>query len=203
MTGERDEHWDGVYQTKAGDEVSWFQTEPTTSLRLLLEVDPAPTSVIDVGAGASRLAATLVGAGIADVTVLDVSAAALEQVRALLPELPTDAFVIADVTGWTPTRTWGAWHDRAVFHFLIDAADRAAYVAAARAALDPGAVAVVGTFAADGPEQCSGLPTARYDATELAAAFGDGFVLEHAEREIHRTPSGGEQAFTWVVLRRT
>lgn len=203
MTAARDEHWDDVYRTKALDEVSWFQAEPSTSLRLLLGTQPAPTSVIDVGAGASALADALVAAGVDDVTVLDVSEAALATVRERLADLPPDAFVVADITDWTPERTWDAWHDRAVFHFLTDPDDRAAYVAAARAALRPGAVAVIATFAADGPEMCSGLPTARYDADALAAELGDGFVLEHAEREVHRTPAGADQAFTWVVLRRT
>jgi SAM-dependent methyltransferase len=203
VTAARDEHWDDVYRTKAHDEVSWFQTEPTTSLRLLLKHEPAPASVIDVGAGTSALPDALVAAGVGDVTVLDVSEAALATVSERLAAVPPEAFVVADVTAWTPPRTWAAWHDRAVFHFLTDAADRAAYVAAARAALGPGGFAVIATFAADGPEMCSGLPTARYDADALAAEFGDGFALEHAERELHRTPAGAGQAFTWVVLRRT
>ena len=203
MTAERATHWDTVYRTKQIDEVSWFQTEPTRSMQLLTEATPCPTSVIDVGAGASVLLDSLLDAGIADVTVLDISEEALAAVRRrTAARSPAPSFVVADLLSWTPARHWDAWHDRAVFHFLTDPDDRASYVATATRAVAPGGIAVVATFAPDGPEQCSGLPTVRYDAEQLAAAFGVGFDLERTEREVHRTPSGGEQPFTWVVLRR-
>ena len=135
--------------------------------------------------------------------VLDISEEALAAVRRrTAARSPAPSFVVADLLSWTPARHWDAWHDRAVFHFLTDPDDRASYVATATRAVAPGGIAVVATFAPDGPEQCSGLPTVRYDAEQLAAAFGVGFDLERTEREVHRTPSGGEQPFTWVVLRR-
>lgn len=199
-------HWERVYTTKAAGEVSWFQSVPATSLRLVRQAaEPAagPVSVLDVGAGASTLVDLLLANRITDVTVLDASQAALDLVAERLGELAGRVTrVCADLLGWSPVRTYTIWHDRAVFHFLTEEADRTGYVALATAAVEPGGALVIATFAADGPTSCSGLPTARYDAAELATQFTAAFVLEHAEREEHRTPSGGIQPFTWVVLRR-
>jgi SAM-dependent methyltransferase len=195
-------HWDRVYRTKAVDEVSWYQAAPATSTRRLLGVAPCPSSVIDVGAGASLLADALLDAGLTDLTLLDVSEASLAVVRDRLADRRQHVtFVVADVLTWEPQRQWDAWHDRALFHFLVDSQARAKYVATATRAIAPSGVAVVGCFALDGPQQCSGLPTARYDADGIAAQFGDAFRLERVEREVHRTPGGADQPFTWVVLR--
>lgn len=210
------EHWDTVYGTKATDEVSWFQRQPTTSQRLLTSVSSPLGAVIDVGAGASTLVDTLLDEGWSDVTALDVSAKALALVRDRISDrvsdqphdLPRDrpgsaSFVVANVLSWQPERTYDAWHDRAVFHFLVRPEQRDQYVATVSRAVRSGGVVVLGTFAADGPTQCSGLPTARYDADGLAAVFEPGFSLERSEREEHVTPGGAVQPFTWVVLRRT
>ena len=212
------EHWSEVYQTRLAHEVSWYQADPTVSLRLLRSLRPRPMSVIDVGAGASVLVDALIdeaharAAGLdtpapdtpaLDITLLDVSQSALDVVRRRLSGRDRGVtYLVADIVGWSPPRQWDAWHDRAVFHFLVDATQRAAYVDAASRGVAPGGALVIGAFALDGPQQCSGLPTARYDADGLAAAFGDAFTLEHTEREVHRTPGGADQAFTWVVLRR-
>jgi SAM-dependent methyltransferase len=196
--------------------VSWFQRKPTTSLRLLTSVAPPSSTVIDIGAGASTLADSLLKAGWSDVTVLDVSATALALVRdrfgVMVRDQPSDqlgegqgaaSFVVADVLSWKPERTYDAWHDRAVFHFLVRPEQREQYVATAASAIRPGGFLVLGTFAADGPTQCSGLPTSRYDAEALAEVFAAAFTLEHSEREEHVTPGGAVQPFTWAVLRHT
>ncbi len=197
------EHWDTVYATKSTGEVSWFQSEPATSLRLLGQSLSAPDSLIDVGAGDSTLVDFLLDAGWTDVTILDVSVEALQRVRNRLgARSETVNFVAGDVRSWLPERTYDVWHDRAAFHFLVEATERDRYVEMATAAVVPGGVVVLGSFATDGPDRCSGLPTARYDADDLARVFGAGFILEHAEREAHTTPWGVVQAFTWVVLRR-
>lgn len=196
-------HWNSVFETKASDEVSWFQAEPTTSVRLLERWASPAGSVIDIGAGASTLLDALLDAGWHDVTVLDVSEAALTKVRNRLDDRAQDVnFVTTDVRSWQPDRTYDAWHDRAVFHFLVETADRDRYVAKAAAAVTPGGVVVLATFAADGPTECSGLPTSRYDTEGLVRTFGGAFALEHAEREEHTTPFGTIQPFSWVVLRR-
>ncbi|MFC5177179.1 class I SAM-dependent methyltransferase [Nocardioides taihuensis] len=196
----RQAHWEDVYSSKGVDEVSWFQRDPEVSLRL---VAGAPGSVVDVGAGASVLVDRLLEAGRTDVTLLDLSPAALTVTRERLgPAADGVTFVAADVVGWDPDRTFDCWHDRAVFHFLTDPARQAAYVATAGRLVAPRGAVVLGTFAADGPTQCSGLPTARHEPADLATLFAHDFDLEHAERETHRTPWGAEQHFTWVVLRR-
>lgn len=196
-------HWDDVYRAKRLDEVSWFQAEPAMSLRLLTGIVPRPRSVIDVGAGGSVLVDALLDAGFGDVTVLDLVGSALAAVRSRLAERSRDVtFVVADVVRWELPRQWDAWHDRAVFHFLTEPHDRAKYVQVAARAVARGGVAVIGTFASDGPDHCSGLPTARYDADGLSAQFATAFWLERSEREEHVTPAGVVQQFTWVVLRR-
>lgn len=159
--------------------------------------------MIDIGAGASTLVDALLDIGWEDVTVLDISETALTKVGNRLGQrAKAVTFVAADVRSWQPTRTFDAWHDRAVFHFLVEPADRDHYVAMATEAVPPGGVALLATFAADGPTECSGLPTSRYDTDQLVRAFGPSFALEHAERELHTTPFGTIQPFTWVVLRR-
>jgi hypothetical protein len=107
--------------------------------------------------------------------------------------------VRADLLDWEPDRRYGLWHDRAVFHFLVDPERRATYVATLEAALAPGGAVVLGTFASDGPAVCSGLPVCRYAAGELAAALGDAFEVVATRREVHVTPRGVMQPFTWVA----
>lgn len=153
-----------------------------------------------MGSGASTLVDGLLAAGWSDLTLLDVSEEALDRVRARLGGLARRVrFVASDARVWHPERRYGAWHDRAVLNFLVDPGDRARYVEVAARAIRPGGVAVIGAFATDGPSQCSGLPTVRYDTAGLAAALAPPFVLEHAEREEHRTPAGIVQPFSWVV----
>jgi SAM-dependent methyltransferase len=196
-------HWDRVH---GGDERerSWFREDPGPSFRLVHDAASGPDApVIDVGAGTSRLVDRLLAAGHTDVTVLDVSATALARLSERLGPDPRVTAVIDDVRDWRPDRTYDVWHDRATFHFLVDDAEAAAYVASARTAVREGGHAVIATFAPDAPETCSALPVRRRDAAALAEAFGSAFELVHDEREEHRTPGGALQPFTWVVLRRT
>jgi trans-aconitate methyltransferase len=200
MTGSGPQHWDNLFLTTDPEQVSWYQGTPATSLRLIAD---APGSVIDVGGGTATLVDELLVAGRGDVTVLDISPSALDATRR---RLASDArqvhFTVADITAWSPARRFDVWHDRAVFHFLTDDAQRLRYVELVSASVTQNGVAILGTFAEDGPTHCSGLPVARYSADALAELFATGFVLEHAEREIHETPAGTAQAFTWVKLRK-
>lgn len=196
-------HWDEVYGTKAAAEVSWFEREPSTSLSLieLAGADPA-AGAVDVGGGASPLAAALLQRGWRDLCVLDLSAKALAANRGALGGRASEVdWVVADVTTWVPPRRYGLWHDRAVLHFLVDEAEQAAYAACLRSALAPGGSVVVGTFAPDGPDSCSGLPVARHDASDVAKLLGPSFELIADRRETHVTPWGAEQRFSWAVLR--
>lgn len=195
-------HWDDVHA--GGDETrSWYQQQAVMSLRMLGTAGVTPAdSVIDVGGGASVLAGTLLERGFGDVTVLDISAAALSYARERLGRRSSAVhWLTEDLLRWKPARTWQVWHDRAVFHFLTTPADQDRYLRATEAATRPGAVAVLGCFAPDGPEYCSGLPVARYSAWELADRF-EGWTLISADREEHRTPDGTAQPFTWVALAR-
>jgi trans-aconitate methyltransferase len=201
----RQAHWQGVYTSKREAEVSWFQESPAISLELieLAGVSPA-TAIIDVGGGTSRLVDALVDRGFRAVSVLDVSAAALETAKVRLGARGNQVeWIVADITAWQPTRLYEFWHDRAAFHFLTDEHDRAAYVACLTKALRPGGHAMIATFAPDGPERCSGLPVMRYDAQSLAAVLGGAFRLTTSRRHEHSTPWGATQRFQFSLFRRT
>jgi SAM-dependent methyltransferase len=198
------ENWDRAYSTNHETDVSWFQPVPQRSLALISAVVPNLTaSVIDVGGGASRLVDELLALGHSDVTVLDVSQAALDRARARLGRLANKVpWIVADITQWAPTRSWDIWHDRAVFHFLVEAKDQDAYVAALGAVTRPGSTATISTFALHGPERCSGLPVQRYGPEALAARIGSRFELVSQDLEAHATPSGHIQNFAYTVLKR-
>ncbi len=201
---DRAEHWAQVYGRRGDTQVSWFAAEPAQSLALLdaCGVDPRMPA-IDVGAGAARMVDALLTRGFADVTALDVADDGLSYARERLGAAAGQVrWVVTDLLDWVPDRRFGFWHDRAVFHFLTDPADRRRYRELLAAALAPGALVVIGTFAADGPPSCSGLPTARYSPGELAAELGDGLRVVAARREEHRTPTGAVQPFTWLALER-
>ena len=204
MTVARQEHWNEVYRTKAPDSVSWYQPTPEPSLRALGDLQvPVTASLIDVGGGASSLVDSLIGLGFSDLTVLDIAAPALEVAKARLGTAAAAVhWVVADMTTWRPDRTYDIWHDRAVFHFLTEPEQRAAYRHALEAGTSQDSFVTVATFAADGPERCSGLPVRRYDAATLSDELGAGFVLQRDWREEHTTPGGGVQVFHWCVFRR-
>lgn len=193
------EHWDHVYERRGKSAVSWYQPVPNRSLRLVTDA-VASGHVVDVGAGASGLAANLITRGYS-VTLVDISHQVLDLDRNELGNGVT--YVEADVLAWKPARQFDCWHDRAFFHFLVDPRDQARYAETAAAAVAPGGALVMGVFAEDGPTSCSGLPAVGHSPDELEALFAGAFTLEHAEREEHRTPQGVVQPFTWVVLRRT
>lgn len=195
-------HWDAVYSSKRADAVSWFQAVPTVSLELLAVDGSLPASVVDVGGGESVLVDHLLARGVEHVTVVDVAEVALRHVESRMGHHPGLDTVAADVVSWQPSRTFRAWHDRAVLHFLVEDDDRESYVRLAAAAVEPGGIVVVGCFAPEGPEACSGLPVRRAGADELARLFAPRFTLVRARGELHITPGGAEQHFAWVVLRR-
>jgi len=199
----RQAHWEKVYTTKGENEVSWFQQSPAPSFELIVQAGATHASaIIDIGGGASRLVDHLVEQGFADITVLDLSAAALEAARRRLESLADRVhWIVADATAWEPAKAYDIWHDRAAFHFLTDEKDRAAYVARLEQAVKAGGHAIIGTFALDGPEKCSGLPVARYDSAGLAQALGPGFRLVHTRRHEHATPWGSRQMFQFSVFR--
>ena len=217
------EHWETVYRNKAVDQVSWFQPHAETSLRLIesLLADAGPSQggersereggapdrsarIIDVGAGASVLVDDLLDAGYQHLTVLDIAASALAVSRARLGERAAQVeWRVGDVTTVAlPEAGFDLWHDRAVFHFLTDAADRRRYVEQVLRAVRPGGHVIVATFGPDGPLQCSNLDVCRYAPDGLHGEFGAAFELLGHHAEVHRTPAGRDQAFVYCYCRR-
>lgn len=197
-------HWEAVYETKAPDAVSWFQPNAERSLAMIRRVAPAAdAAVIDVGGGASVLVDDLLSAGYQNLTVLDLAGSALKVAQARLGSAAAGVkWIEADVrTAPLPEGGYAVWHDRAVFHFLTDPADRAAYVRQVQRAVRPGGYVLVATFAEDGPTRCSGLPVARYSPDALHREFGGEFELLTSERESHATPMGTEQSFIYCLCR--
>ena len=202
----RAQTWDEVFARTSAGERSWDGADLSWSTDLLDRADPGHRSVVDIGCGESALIEALIASRWQEITLLDVSAVALARVAQRLDAagLATARveLVAADLLDWQPERTFTAWHDRAVLHFLTDPADRAAYVRLAGRAVVPGGALVLGGFAVDGPEKCSGQPVARRSPEALAAEFAADFTCEDAWTRVHITPWEAEQWFTWVLLRR-
>lgn len=197
-------HWDNVYRTKAADQVSWYRPHLERSLAFIAAAAPAAdAAIIDVGGGESTLVDDLVARGCRDVTVLDVAPLAIAAAKARLGAAAERVhWLVADITAVElPPQRYDLWHDRAVFHFLTRPEDRAAYVRQALRAVRAGGYVVVATFGPQGPEKCSGLPVVRYDADRLHDEFGPAFRLADSAVELHRTPAGAIQQFTYCFCR--
>ena len=198
------DHWNTVYGTKGEHDVSWFEALPSVSLEMLEAAGLTDeTCVLDVGGGDSRLVDALVGKGLDCVAVLDVSGVALRRAQDRLGPAATPLMWIeSDVTAEWHLKPMDIWHDRAVFHFLTRAEDRAQYRARLHETLKVGGSVIVATFAPNGPQTCSGLPVARYSPGELAAELGDDFELVEARSYDHHTPFGTIQPFVYARLTR-
>ena len=195
-------HWERVY-ARGPEQASWYEESPDLSTELVLS-DGVPGSVIDVGAGASLLPDALLDAGVERVALIDLSMTALALTATRLEERANRVTtMVGDVLTHRFDEHYDVWHDRAVFHFLTEREQREVYAAQARRAVRPGGLVVIGAFAEDGPDVCSGLPVERYDAASLAAELGEGFTLVVSRRAEHHTPRDAVQPFTWVVLRRS
>jgi len=204
MSCGRKAQWEEVYRQKGIDGVSWFQVEPQPSLAALDRFEVRTTdAIIDVGGGASSLVDRLFDRGWHDITVLDLAQSALDAAKSRLGDRSDGiTWIQADITQWSPRRSFNVWHDRAVFHFLTEQPDREAYKAALAKGLVPGGLLIMATFAPDGPQKCSGLPVVRYDAKDLLSELGDGFELLDDWREEHVTPWGDKQPFVWCAFRK-
>lgn len=194
-------HWDGAY-AQGETTRSWFETEPVMSLRMIDAAGVGTTAgVVDIGGGTSRLVDHLLARGHDDLTVVDVSAAALRIAQERLgDDAATVQWVRADIRDYSSGRVFDVWHDRAVLHFLTEEVDQRRYRDILDAATGPGAVAVFGCFALDGPTHCSGLPVMRRDANDLADFLGAAWSMIAHDRELHTTPSGAVQPFTWATF---
>lgn len=198
-------HWENIHQTKTATQVSWYQEHSLLSLQFIVNTGIDKNSqIIDVGGGISTLVDDLLKSGYQNVTVLDISASALKTAQQRLgPSAKKITWIEADVTqALLPYQFYDVWHDRAVFHFLTQLADRQHYIDTVRHVVRPGGHVIVATFASDGPERCSGLDVVRYNPDELHNEFGDGFDLVDSTRETHHTPFGTEQKFIYCYCRK-
>jgi len=196
------QHWDHVYSCRAADQVSWYQQQPQPSLEWIQRLAPERSSrILDVGGGTSLLVDALLDCGYSDLTVLDLSAAALATSRQRLAERSEAVrWIVADILADAlPLPAFDLWHDRAVFHFLVEPADRQRYVSQLQRSLRPGGLLILATFAEDGPERCSGLPVQRHNVDSLRQALADGLELLDQQRVSHHTPGGVEQKFLYTA----
>jgi SAM-dependent methyltransferase len=197
MAGEREAHWAHVYSSNAETSVSWYQAEPRVSIEMIGRAASPPARVIDVGGGTSHLVDFLAERGYR-AGVLDISDRPLEIVRRRLGGAAAQVeWFVADATEFVSPHRWDVWHDRAVFHFLIDARDRRKYREALLAATASGSQVIIATFGPGGPERCSGLPTMKYSPDELQRELGQEFELVDTEWEDHKTPGGKIQQFVY------
>ncbi len=195
-------HWDSVYATEHLDELGWYEPVPST-LGLVTAYSTPVDSVIDVGGGTSPLTIELARLGYRDLTVLDISERALDASRNALGEHAEGvSWIRADVTSYRPDRRWHLWHDRAVFHFVVEQDGREAYRSVAASAVEPGGILIVATFAPEGPDKCAGLEVCRYDVAALAREFAPDFDLVEGRRLIPIAGTGDQRPYNGVALRR-
>jgi len=193
-------HWEDVYRTKQPDEVSWYRPHLEISLQLIEEAAPnLDAQIIDVGAGESTLVDDLLARGYHKLSILDVSSTALNVAKERLGDkAETVNWLCGDVTTIVFRRhQYDVWHDRAVFHFLTESKERAAYVRQVAHAVKPGGHVIVATFGPEAPTKCSGLDVVRYDPSALHDEFGPSFQLVKHLTELHQTPAGSIQQFTY------
>ena len=198
-------HWEQMYVRKGPTRVSWYQEHAQFSLQYIRNIGIQKIDhIIDVGGGASTLVDDLIADGFQHVTILDISTTALKLARERLGNrAPNVNWIEADITQENLTsESYDVWHDRAVFHFLTQPADRQRYIDNVRRAVRPGGHIIVATFSPDGPDRCSGLEVMRYDPEALHNEFGDGFDLVDSTRETHHTPFGTEQKFIYCYCRK-
>ena len=201
---DRKSHWQNIYREKQPCDVSWYQTIPELSLKFIdtsgIDKNDA---IIDIGGGASTLVCHLLEKGYSSLSVLDISANALECAR---QQVGTDAnhveWIESDITEFTAPHPYSFWHDRAVFHFLTNKLDREKYVSALLNAVIPGGHVIIAAFAIGGPEKCSGLNIEQYDEPKIQQALGKQFRLVEQTKEIHMTPTGNKQEFIYFHFTR-
>ncbi len=197
-------YWNKVYETKGEADVSWFQKNPEPSLELIRRYAPdRSAAIIDIGGGASRLVDHLWADGFRNLMVLDISSEAIAIARHRIGNHGDSIkWIVSDATTWNPDDIYDLWHDRAVFHFLTDSDDQSAYIRNLKRALKIGGYLVIGTFALDGPEKCSGLPVMRHSSQTLQNLFGSGFGLIDSRKHDHHTPFQSIQSFQYCVFKR-
>lgn len=202
----RKEHWEKVYATKSVDQVSWYREHLENSLQMIIGTGVDKTAaIIDVGGGASTLVDDLLNDGFGDVAVLDISSKAIEKSEERLGNQSEKVdWIVADITkAVLPENYYDVWHDRAVFHFLIEAADRRKYVELVMKSVKVGGHIIVASFGENGPQKCSGLDVVRYNPDSMHSEFGNDFELVKSLTETHKTPFDTTQEFIYCYCRKS
>lgn len=199
---ESKKHWENVYESKSPDEVSWTQEYPKTSIEFIQSLGlPKSANIIDIGGGDSNLADYLLDDGYENITVLDISAKALEKAKARLGEKADKInWVVSDITAYQPDTTFDIWHDRAAFHFLTSKEQISKYLDIATKAVS--GYLILGTFSTDGPKKCSGLDISQYDEETLNATFQSAFEKITCITEDHVTPFNTTQNFLFCSFKK-
>lgn len=200
----RKNHWENIYQTKVLTEVSWYQPTPESSLNFFKKFDVLTNAkIIDIGGGDSFLVDHLLELGYHDITVLDISAAAIERAKQRLGTRAIEVkWIVADASDFTPTEQYDFWHDRAAFHFLTDEQDITTYLETAHQFITPNGILVIGTFSEKGPTKCSGIDIKQYSETTMTDLFGKLFKKIDCFTTDHKTPSGSIQNFVFCSFRK-
>lgn len=195
-------HWENVYETKNPDEVSWTQKIPQTSLDLIEETSKGKSSkIIDVGGGDSNLVDFLLEKGFENISVLDISAKALEKAKERLgAQAENVEWITTNIIEFEPQTTYDIWHDRAAFHFLTTHEEITKYVEIVKNAVSD--TLIIGTFSVNGPQKCSGLPIVQYDEDRLKAIFSKSFELVKSFTEDHITPFNTVQNFIFCQFKK-
>jgi 2-polyprenyl-3-methyl-5-hydroxy-6-metoxy-1,4-benzoquinol methylase len=201
---DRKQHWENIYQTKQSGEVSWFQPTPTTSLDFVKFFNiPKTAKIIDVGGGDSLFVDHLLDLGYQDVTVLDISAAALQRSKQRLGDKAAKVtWLVDDAASFSPTVQYDFWHDRAVFHFLTQEQEIEHYTDAARRGIKPSGILVIGTFSEQGAKKCSGIEVRQYSEETMSTRLGNFFEKVKCLTVDHKTPFNTVQNFIFCGFRR-
>lgn len=201
---DRKKHWETIYQTKELKEVSWFQPIPETSLEFFKQFNvPTTAKVIDIGGGDSFLVDHLLDLGYQDISVLDISAAAIDRAKLRLGEKATKVkWIVADIATFMPTTQYDFWHDRAAFHFLTNEQEISNYIQTAEQGISTTGVLVIGTFSEQGPRKCSGIEIKQYTETTLTDRLKMFFEKIKCITVDHKTPFDTIQNFVFCSFRK-
>ncbi len=201
---DRKKHWENIYQTKELKDVSWFQPTPETSLSFFKQFNvPTTAKVIDIGGGDSFLVDHLLDLGYQNVSVLDISAAAIERAKRRLGDRAKNVkWIIADAANFKPTEKYDFWHDRAAFHFLTDEHDISNYLATAQQNITPNGILVIGTFSEQGPKKCSGIEIKQYSENSMTDRLKTLFEKIKCITVDHQTPFDTVQNFVFCSFKK-
>jgi uncharacterized UPF0146 family protein len=202
MELDKKNHWETIYESKNPDEVSWTQEIPQTSLDFIHSFAlQKSTKIIDIGGGDSKLVDYLLDEGFQDITVLDISAKALEKAKKRLGKKAVNVkWIVSEITEFKPQTTYDVWHDRATFHFSTKTEQIDKYISIARKAVS--GFLIVGTFSEDGPKKCSGLKIRQYNIEKLTSTFNNGFAEMGCRTTVHKTPFGTAQNFIFCSFKK-